>query len=254
MTRLILPLLLVACASEHGLDKDFDALDDGSHALPPTGPDGGSATGGGAGTGGAGTGGSGTGGSGTGGSATGGTGTGTGSWGTGTLGRDPDDPPPEFGDDDCANGIPVPWIGPEAAVLATDPFATGQIDVPAAGLYDVYDLVPAESGASQTNESAWLRIPSSAEPDGHPTWGNCGDEYVFVDPDNNGPLPAGTTQYLGTFWLDAGVVAVEVHHYCPLYLAGQCPQYHDPYGTPCEGGTANSVHVTGGAVCLVPVL
>jgi len=170
------------------------------------------------------------------------------------IGRLPDDPPPEFGTDDCDNGLWVDWNGGETVVLSWDPVALASIEVPEAGVYDVYDLVIAESGATQTNESAFFRISSLANLTGLPSAGNCGDDYVVPDPDNAGPLPAGTTQYLGTFELGVGENTVEVNHYCPRYRAGDCRQFHTDTGTTCEGGDSNSVHITGAAVCLVPVL
>jgi len=173
----------------------------------------------------------------------------------GTPHREPDEPPPTWGWVDCPDGILATWHGGELVVFSDDPPAVGTLDVPEAGMYDVYDLAVAESGPSQTNESAFLRIPSSWTSTGHALpFGlqNCDDDYVAVDPDNGGPPAAGATQYLGTFYLEEGANEVELHHYCERYFDGACGQLHDG-GTSCDDGI-NSVHFTGEAVCLVRVL
>lgn len=228
MIRLTLFVVFAACSSDYGLDDEspwLDADDHGAGVVPLGSTSGGD------------------------------------EWQTEVdtdtgpvFGRRPDDPPPEFGTDDCSNGVWVDWNGDEMAVLSWGPMALASIDVMEAGLYDVYDLVIAESGAAQTNESAFFRISSLANLTGLPAGVNCGADYVVPDPDNGGPLPAGTTQYLGTFELGVGENTVEVNHYCPRFRAGDCPQFHTDTGTACGGGDSNSVHITGAAVCLVPVL
>jgi len=167
--------------------------------------------------------------------------------------RDRDDPPDEWEDEDCPDGVLATWHGGELAVLGGDLPKSGDLDVPVAGLYDVYDLAIAESGPSQTNESAFLRVPNSWDPEGKPSplgLSNCDGDYVALDSDNVSPPAAGTTQYLGTFYFDAGMNEVQLHHYCSLYRDGLCPSLHDA-GTPCDG--INSVHFLGEAVCLVEV-
>ncbi len=163
--------------------------------------------------------------------------------------------PEIFIDDDCADGIVVSWLSGEIAVLSWDEPRTGQMEVPQAGTYDVYDIAIAESGDRQWNESAYLRIPSGARPHGLPLFGNCNDEWIVQDPDNLGPLPAGTAMYMGTFRLDQGVVDVELHHLCPMVRNGTCTSMHntDDPGSTCDTDNPNSVHLTGAALCLRPV-
>jgi len=169
-------------------------------------------------------------------------------------GRDRDDPPDDDGDEDCPDGVLATWLSGELMVFSDDPPVSGTLEVAVAALYDVYDVSVAESGPTQTNESAFLRVPNSWDPTGLPSHLgliNCLDDYVAVDPDNLGPVAAGTTQYMGTFWFDAGPNTVELHHYCEHYFAGSCLGLHDA-GTPCDSNI-NSVHFLGEAVCLIPV-
>ena len=187
------------------------------------------------------------------------TGTGTGNSGTGTTpgtGTEPDDSPPDdFLDDDCASGILGTWLSGEIASLSWDVGpALGQLDAPVSGNYHIYDLSIAESGPSQWNEYAFIRVPNAANPSGLPNLGNCDGDYVVTDPDNLAPVPAGSTRYLGTFNLDLGINEVELWHYCPVYRDGDCPSLHitDDPNTTCDSGSVNSVHFTGTSVCLVP--
>ena len=96
-------------------------------------------------------------------------------------------------------------------------------------------------------------MSNNTRPDGTPLIGNCGSDWIVEDADNFGAPPAGTAQYLGTFWLDEGLNDVELWHYCPVYLDNQCGQFHytDDAGSTCDSGNANSVHLTGEAICLV---
>ena len=169
--------------------------------------------------------------------------------------RPRDEPPTPFGDVECSAGSIATWLSGELVVFSDDDPVSGVLVVDEAGLYDVYDLSVAESGPSQTNESAFLRVPNVFDGDGHPSplgTLNCDDDYIALDPDNAGPVPAGSTQYLGTFGFVKGDNEVELHHYCEQYLRGDCTGFHDVAGTPCTSGI-NSVHFTGQAVCLVRV-
>ena len=58
------------------------------------------------------------------------------------------------------------------------PEDTGTLVASPAGVYAVYDTFVYESGASQVNESGYLRIRNEVNTDGLPLWGNCGDEYI----------------------------------------------------------------------------
>jgi len=172
------------------------------------------------------------------------------------VGDDDDDDIPEpWEGRDCPNGQFATWLSGELIVFSDDPPAVGTLEVPLGGLYNLYDVAVAESGPGQTNESAFLRVPTSSDPVGLPSplgLINCDDDYVALDSDNVAPPPAGGVQYLGTFLFETGPNSVEFHHYCEAYFAGRCTGMHDP-GTTCETGI-NSVHFTGAAVCLVPVL
>ncbi len=185
-----------------------------------------------------------------------GTATGTGTGGTGTGETQTNGwPPDDFGDEDRASGVLGTWLSGEIAVMSWDGGpALGQLEAPLAGHYHVYDLSIAESGAGQWNESAFIRIPNSANPSGLPNLGNCDGDFVVEDPDNVNPVPTGSTLYLGTFQLDAGINEVELWHYCPVYRDGDCPTLHipDDPGSTCDSSNVNSVHFTGTAVCLVP--
>jgi hypothetical protein len=172
---------------------------------------------------------------------------------TGDTATTPTEPEPWVGRD-CPDGQLATWHSGELVVFNVDPPATGTLDVPVGGLYSVYDVAVAESGPGQTNESAFFRVPNPLDPVGMPSplgLTNCNGDYIVLDPDNTTPPPANGSQYLGTFWFEDGHNTIEMHHYCELYLQGQCTQFHDPNGTPCETGI-NSVHFTGTAVCLVP--
>ena len=155
--------------------------------------------------------------------------------------------------EDCAEGVPVTITNAPLVVLAWSPdTATGTIDVPRAGWYHLWDTTPAESGASQQNESTMVRMTNTVDPVGAPFYTNCGDDFVVLDADNGGAPPARI--YMGTFWLEGGVNTLTLRHLCPTIRAGSCTSMHntaDP-GSTCESGSPNSAHLQGGAVCLVP--
>jgi len=162
------------------------------------------------------------------------------------------DPPSEH-IDNCPDGA--------TATLAAGVYVTswdrtqipGSIEAETGGWYHLYDYALSESGSSQPNESGYLRSPNGTNPDGQPHWGNCGSDWIQPDQDNSGPPPAGLRAYLGTFWLDEGTNAFTFYHYCPLYRAGQCGEFHNTGfgdGT-CFTDNWNSVHFDGHGICIV---
>jgi|GEM_PF-3509818 len=168
-----------------------------------------------------------------------------------------DDPPtpevpPEIVED-CDTSVTASFESDEIYVLSwSSTSATGTLISPASGWFHLYDTSLSESGASQFNESAYLRIASSLRPDGTPYFGNCGDDWVVQDSDNFGVLPTESRIYVGTFWLDEGENTLTMHHYCPLYRSGECPDLHfedDPGGT-CDSDNVNSVHYGGYGICI----
>lgn len=164
--------------------------------------------------------------------------------------------PPDILDGDCDPAMIAPfsedeiWVGSRSRTSDH-----GVLTAPASGWYDLYNTHVVESGGSQHNESAYVRLRNGSNPDGRPASGNCGSDHVVVDLDNDGP-PPGNQVFLGTFWLDAGDNDLELRHYCPRFRAGDCPEHHvpTPSSQSCESDNINSVHFTGFAVCLVPVV
>ncbi len=163
--------------------------------------------------------------------------------------------PDDFGTVDCENGTAATWSPGEVVALSYDVGPSlGVLNSPLAGTFHIYDIVPAESGGGQRNESMYLRITHASESVGMPLTGNCLGDFIVVDPDNQASLPTDTTQYLGTFRLEAGDNDVEVWHACPRIRDGECAEQHiedEPAGT-CDSNNINSVHMTGQAICLVP--
>ena len=170
------------------------------------------------------------------------------------------DEPPPWRDDCPPEALQViDFYGPngetEIYVLDSSPTeATATLVAPVAGLYAVYDTAINESGGSQTNETGFIRIRNDDNPEGLPTINNCGDEFIVQDNDNTGTPPAPLI-YLGTFTLVEGDNDLTLHHFCPLYLDGQCQEFHigDPADqSACGGNGPNSLHMTGDAICLIP--
>ena len=191
---------------------------------------------------------------------------------------DDDDSDPNSDDDDANPGDddddePEEWLDecPENAVPITDFYADdggdgiytlswgptemdATLETPVAGMYAVYDTYVYESGGSQTNESGFVRIRNSGNPDGAPVSPNCGLDYIVQDSDNSGTPPAPLV-YLGTFELAAGANELTLYHYCALFRQGYCSTFHigDPGATSgCDGSGANSIHLEGEGICLVP--
>ncbi len=180
---------------------------------------------------------------------------------------------PGFDDDDSTGDDPPPWLdacpddavpitgfaapdgGDEIHVFSWGPtWMNATLTAPVSGRFAVYDSGVYESGPSQTNESAYLRIRNPDNPDGVPEDPTCEAEHVVVDGDNDGPPPAPLT-YLGTFPLVQGDNDLTLHHYCPLFRAGRCEALHvgePPAHSGCDDGGLNSVHLVAAGICLVP--
>ena len=167
---------------------------------------------------------------------------------------EPPSPPPVLMESDCPEDARSS-ISDSVYVLSWDSTtASTEITAGGPGWYHLYDYSIVESGASQTNESAYLRIRNAQRPSGEPLWGNCGSDWVVQDADNQGALAQGTRIYMGTFWLEAGTNQLELVHYCPIYRSGACGDLHitDDPGATCDSGNVNSVHLEGQGICLMP--
>jgi hypothetical protein len=159
-------------------------------------------------------------------------------------------------DEDCPNGVAATvtdsdgdgWV----VILSDDPTDWAIVNVPVDGVYELYDSQLAESGASQMNETGYLTISNSVNPVGFPVNPNCGGLFIVADADNNG-TPTQPT-FLGTFSLMAGEDnLLTLNHYCGLYQAGQCQQFHngDPNsGSGCNTNNANSIHMDIDGLCI----
>jgi len=181
-----------------------------------------------------------------------------------------DDPPGD--DDDVGIDEPEPWMdecppeakhptdfvggnGSEAYVKSwerTSDWGTFGVDVTA--YYAVYNTHVYESGASQPNETAYFRFPGELAADGASQVRNCGDEWIVQDSDNGG-APPGAWIFVGVFLLEEGRNTVEMEHFCPLYRAGACGDFHIG-AAEAEGGcmddNPNSTHFKAEGICLVP--
>jgi hypothetical protein len=178
-------------------------------------------------------------------------GTDTGSWAGGDSGPSSDGPP-EDSIGECELGTLASFDSGEIYILSWDPLASGPLNAEDAGFYHLYDYSIAESEDSQRNESAFLRITNASNPEGTPVYSNCEVDWVVMDNDNDQVPVAGTRIYMGTFWLDAGVNTLELHHLCTYIREGLCTEMHDeedPEST-CESDNANSVHYLGEGLCL----
>ena len=162
------------------------------------------------------------------------------------------DGPPQDSIDECVPGTSATFDSGEIYILSWEPLASGPLTAEEEGYYHLYDYSIAESEASQRNESAFLRITNATNPEGTPVFSNCEVDWVVMDNDNDQPPVAGTRIYMGTFWLDAGVNTLELHHLCTYIRDGLCTDMHDqldPEST-CESSNANSVHYLGEGLCL----
>lgn len=170
-------------------------------------------------------------------------------------GEDPDPDPPDEIIDDCTDGNVATLPSGGMVVLSWDPTSdSGTLATAVAGWYHVYDYTIAESGSSQTNETARFRIVNAGNPEGTPRFANCGEDWWVLDADNDGELPSGTRIYIGTFWLEAGQNEITMEHFCPTWRAGECASLHVPDDTSstCDTNNANSVHFDGEGICIVP--
>jgi hypothetical protein len=170
----------------------------------------------------------------------------------------PDDPPTDAPPDPipdptaCAATPPVTITGGTTYVLSTGRTTdTRTIRATVAGWYHLYDAYVAESGTSQWNESAYLRVTNARNPSGLPASGNCNGDFVVVDNDNSGTRPS--MVFMGTFWLEAGNNTLTFAHYCPRQRAGHCPEHHNPTPTwsTCSSGQGNSAHLDLRAFCAI---
>jgi len=171
-----------------------------------------------------------------------------------------DEEPPQWLDDCPPEAlVATDFFGPEGTdeiyVLANGQTESiGTLVASPGGVYAVYDTYVYESGASQINESGYVRIRNDANTDGLPLWGNCGDEYIIQDGDNEGGAPAPLI-YLGSFELVEGYNELTLHHFCPLFRQGLCEGFHigETQGdSSCLGDNVNSLHLTADGICLVP--
>ena len=157
------------------------------------------------------------------------------------------------------------------------------INVPNDGLYQIYFREISEGPENQPNESVYVLIKNSLNPNGYPeeqpsqgipncdardSNGNLINGVHILEDSNNSSTYDSSPIYLGTYKLKAGSNIVEVFHYCGLWRniqdgvisSGFCPTYQDFHNYVgvmdggCESGNANSVHfeVTDG-LCVNPL-
>lgn len=175
--------------------------------------------------------------------------------GGGDDGGDPHEDPPEELIDDCRDGNVATLPSGGMVVLSWDPTTdVGTLATAVSGWYHVYDYTIAESGSSQTNETARFRITNAGNPEGTPRYANCGEDWWVMDADNDGELPEGTRIYIGTFWLEPGQNDLTMEHLCPTLRAGECTELHETgdAGSTCDTSNPNSVHFDGEGICIVP--
>ena len=170
---------------------------------------------------------------------------------------DPDPDPPPNTIENCDNpGAVSRWAEGEVWVVSNSTSSakrtkTGTLDVSDTGRFDVYSRYSAESGSVQANESAFYRIANETSVDGLPVLGNCGDEWVVEDLDNESAWPEDAYIYIGTFDLEEGYNQLTFSHYCMLYEVGECPEFHvDWIDSTCDSDNPNSAHFNGD-LCLL---
>jgi hypothetical protein len=143
------------------------------------------------------------------------------------------------------------------------------------GYYAIYDKDLAESCSDQLDESGFLTVHNSCNPDGYANQANVDDMYVVTDVDNTGRdcaedpnvvcgpglvcnehpqsthgsccVPDAPT-YMGTFLLTAGEANVIcIRHWCQIYLSDPT-RYANTFVSDREcGGSVNSIHFRMGA-------
>jgi hypothetical protein len=123
---------------------------------------------------------------------------------------------------------------------------------PVTGWYDLYDLSLADSGASETNEIARIRVRNGLFPDGSSAYANCGSDWVGPDADNVGATGS-ELYYLGTFWFEPGVNTLDLQHFCLSIRQGICPELEDlsDPGSTCASDEENGVGLVADGLCLV---
>jgi hypothetical protein len=153
----------------------------------------------------------------------------------------------------AAGMIPAPITDdPDNEVVidgVSDTSDTHMLDVPTAGWYHLWNDPPANDGAAQWNESAFLRIRNTTFPTGSTVLTNCASDWVAVDVDGVAPVPL--AQYLGTFWFDAGTNTVDVFHFCAVVRAGICTNLEnttDPNTTCANDG--NRLRMVSDGLCV----
>lgn len=166
-----------------------------------------------------------------------------------------DDPPtggpPDIFMDDCPSDVTVTFSPSEIYVTSTRTAAAATLSTDVSGWFHVFDTTIAESGASQQNETGYVRISNAANPDGFPRWATCGDDWIVRDADNSGSRS--DKIYVGTYWLESGDNAVALEHICPRVNAGECTSHmNNVSGHSCsDTGNPNSVHLVAEGLCLV---
>ncbi len=172
---------------------------------------------------------------------------------TDTEPPEPPEPPDEV-ISDCNNpDATAVWNGNEIWVASPDDMTnSGTLQVSDTGWFHVYSAYSAESGTDQWNESAFYRFKNDDNPTGQPFFGNCGEEWVVRDSDNDQAWTGGDYIYLGTFRLVEGNNTLVLEHYCLLFNAGECQEFHitDEPSSTCGTENANSAHFSG-ELCLL---
>jgi hypothetical protein len=169
-----------------------------------------------------------------------------------------DDDDDDGGDEDCPGGVSATVIDSDGdgwvVITTSDTEDWAIVNVPVDGVYEIYDSQLAESGSSQMNETGYLTVTNSVNPNGYPVTANCGLYHLVADADNNGTPTSAI--YVGTFSLMAGEDnLLTLHHYCPMYQDGHCTSFHngDPNtGSGCNTTNANSLHMDLDGICIVP--
>ena len=131
-------------------------------------------------------------------------------------------------------------IAPASATVLANQGAAGYSNLNAAsvqiqtpGYYRIFSEAWFNSGNDQKNESFYLLVRLSNGTVSSPREGNAG--VYFVVADEAGP-PHTSTRDSGTFYFDAGVNVIEMHHYAKI--AGAYPQF---LNGPIEGPESVSV-------------
>jgi hypothetical protein len=142
----------------------------------------------------------------------------------------------------------------------------GTLTVDKTGYYQIFDTELSESCSDQLDETGYLRITNSCNPNGVAVEANAGDRFVVLDSDNTPPcttdadcgagkvcregnnhgnccVPDKPT-FMGTFLLVAGENnTICLYHWCPVWLAEKQKSGTDlGFVTADCTGSVNSVH------------